>query len=517
MTAGSPLRVLTLFWICSGFVTTFAAVDALRRPPFAIEVVDAGTGRGVPLVELTTVSGVRFLTDSAGFIAIDDPAFVRREVFFHVKSHGYEFPADGFGFRGAKLNVIPGGTARLQVKRHNVAERLYRVTGEGIYSDSVQLGRKPPPVKEPLLNGEVVGQDSAQQAVYRGKIYWFFGDTNRQQYPLGHFWMSGATSQLPGNGGLDPSVGIDLTYFTGDDGFARGTFERVDNHPVWADGVVVLRDGQGRERLTAKAAVIKSLGEIVGRYLAVWNDERAMFEKVKEIPDRDAPLTPAGHPLRVEEGGRKYVYYGLCLPHVRMRDDWKSWQDFASYEAFTCLAPGGRYEKATTKLDRDASGKLIWAWKRDTAPLEYQELQELAKANLLKPDEAWFRPLDVETKQPVVLGMGSVRWNACRKRYVMIAGQVGGSTSMLGEIWYSEADAPQGPWRWARKIVTHDKYSFYNPVHHDFFDQDGGKTIYFQGTYTGTFSRTGDLTPRYDYNQILYRLNLGDERLKLPL
>jgi hypothetical protein len=87
---------------------------------------------------------------------------------------------------------------------------------------------------------------------------------------------------------------------------------------------------------------------------------------------------------------------------------------------------------------------------------------------------------------------------------------------MLGEIWYSEADAPEGPWRWARKIVTHEKYSFYNPVQHDFFDQEGGKSIYFQGTYTTTFSRNGDPTPRYEYNQMMYRLNLGDERLKLP-
>ena len=74
-------------------------------------------------------------------------------------------------------------------------------------------------------------------------------------------------------------------------------------------------------------------------------------------------------------------------------------------------------------------------------------------------------------ERPLVLGMGSVRWNAFRKRYVMIAGEVGGATSMLGEIYYSEADAPEGPWRWARKIVTHDRYSLYNPVHHEFFDQ----------------------------------------------
>src|SRR4051812_23100060 len=38
--------------------------------PFAIEVIDAATGRGVPLVELETVDHVKFVTDSNGLIAV---------------------------------------------------------------------------------------------------------------------------------------------------------------------------------------------------------------------------------------------------------------------------------------------------------------------------------------------------------------------------------------------------------------------------------------------------------------
>jgi hypothetical protein len=64
--------------------------------------------------------------------------------------------------------------------------------------------------------------------------------------------------------------------------------------------------------------------------------------------------------------------------------------------------------------------------------------------------------------------------------------------------------------------VTHDRYSFYNPKHHPFFDQEGGRLIYFDGTYATTFSREGDATPRYDYNQVMYRLDLSDPRLALP-
>ena len=95
----------------------------------------------------------------------------------------------------------------------------------------------------------------------------------------------------------------------------------------------------------------------------------------------------------------------------------------------------------------------------------------------------------------------------------MICCQSGGSSSYLGEIWYAEADAPEGPWGKARKIVTHDRYSFYNPVHHAFFDAKGGRVIYFEGTYTRTFSAARLATPRYDYNQIMYRLDLDDPRL----
>jgi hypothetical protein len=177
--------------------------------PFAITVVDEQTGRGVPLVELRTVNGIRLWTDSAGVAVFDEPGLMDRPVFFHVLSHGYEFPRDGFGFRGKALKVLPGGSAKLTIRRINIAERIYRVTGAGIYRDSVLLGRRSP-IKAPLLNGQVLGSDSVLNAVYRGKIYWFWGDTNRPGYPLGNFDTSGATSALPAKGGLDPESGVDL-------------------------------------------------------------------------------------------------------------------------------------------------------------------------------------------------------------------------------------------------------------------------------------------------------------------
>src|SRR5919199_5042730 len=79
---------------------------------FTIKVVDGQTGRGVPLIELRTVHGLRHYTDSNGIVAFHEPGLLGQDVFFHVTGHGYEFPRDGFGFRGQALRVTPGGSAR---------------------------------------------------------------------------------------------------------------------------------------------------------------------------------------------------------------------------------------------------------------------------------------------------------------------------------------------------------------------------------------------------------------------
>ena len=125
---------------------------------------------------------------------------------------------------------------------------------------------------------------------------------------------------------------------------------------------------------------------------------------------------------------------------------------------------------------------------------------------------------DVISGKKIPPHAGSVYFNAYRNKWIMIMHQKFGDSSNLGEVWYAEADTPVGPWAYARKIVTHKKYSFYNPQQHPYFDQDGGRIIYFEGTYTTTFSAPAETaTPRYDYNQIMYRLDLEDSRLTLPV
>jgi hypothetical protein len=105
---------------------------------FVVRIIDEQTGRGVPLVELKLQNEVKYWTDSAGVAALDEPSLIGREVFIGIRSHGYEYPQEILFGRGATLRIEPArcGTA---YRRTMIAERMYRLTGEGIYRDSVML------------------------------------------------------------------------------------------------------------------------------------------------------------------------------------------------------------------------------------------------------------------------------------------------------------------------------------------------------------------------------------------
>ncbi len=496
--------------------TTLAAMLLAAGPGshtgkhFAITVVDQQTGRGVPLVELRTVSDVRYVTDSNGVVAFYEPGLMDRTVFFHVKSHGYEFPKDGFGYRGKAIRISEGGGVELKIKRINIAERLYRITGAGIYRDSLLTGRDAP-TKSPVLSGQVLGSDSVVNAVFLGKIYWFWGDTNRPGYPLGNFHVPGATSLLPAQGGLDPDVGVDLNYFVDERGFAKETARMPGVGPTWISGLVALRDAAGRERLFASYVKVRKFLEVYQRGLVEFNATTRQFEKVVEF-DMDAAACSGSQPVKHTDGGVEYIYFANPFPLVRVRADPEHLKDPDAYEAFTCLKEGTRLDAG--RLDRGSDGTLRYAWKRNTPPLDQKSEAALVKAGRLSPEEAMLDLRDRRSGKRVLAHRGSVYWNDYSRRFVMIAVETGG-TSLLGEVWYAEADAPEGPWTGATKIVTHEKYTFYNPKQHPMFDKDGGRVIYFEGTYANTFSGNPDRTPRYNYNQIMYKLDLSDPRLAL--
>ena len=482
----------------------FQPADGIGRY-FKITVVDEQSGRGVPLVELRTVHGLRQYTDSNGIIAFREPGLMGQTVFFHVKSHGYEFPKDGFGFRGRALAVKEGGSATLKIKRLNIAERLYRVTGGGIYADSLLVGQ-PVPLRRPVLNGLVLGSDSVVNALYRGKMYWFWGDTNRPGYPLGNYHVPGAVSPLPDKGGLDPEKGIDLEYFLDDKGFAKPTARMPGAGPTWIDGLVALPDGNKGERLFAAYAKIKPPLTVYERGLAEFDNAAKQFKKVAMFA-ADAPVFPHGHPFLYKDGRVEYVYFGDPYLLTRVRADAAHLLRLADYETFTCLKEGSRL------ADRRIED---YGWKKNAPAVGPAEQARLIRAGRLKAEDALLQLRDADSGKEVMAHRGSVSWNAYRRRWVLIAVQSSG-TSPLGEVWYAEADTPLGPWVYARKVLTHERYSFYNPKQHPHFARKSGRIIFFEGTYTHTFSGNPDATPRYDYNQMMYKLDLADPRLALPV
>lgn len=405
------------------------AAGAGAEEPFAVRVVDGETGRGVPMVELETVHHLKFITDNSGAVAIDAAELTGEKVFFHVRSHGYEFPKDGFGYRGQQLLVTPGGRAELKIKRINLAERLYRITGAG-----------------PSLNAKVLGSDSAHTATFGGKFFWIWGDTHRIGYPLGNFQTTAATSPLD----FDPNAGIELNYFKDETGFTKKIAPIPGEGPTWLDALVTLTDAEGRERVVATYQKVKPPLTIYETGLCEFDPVEEVFKSVLKLPD-NAKLIPAGHPFR----HKGQLYFGNGLPDLRMPDSYEAWRNPETWEAVKALAKLGE-----VKIHR-----------------------------------------------------GAVAWSPFRERWIFILTENGGETSLLGEIWYAESRSPTGPWTDPVKILTHDDYSFYNPLQHPEFARGDGRYLYFEGTYTRTFSGNPVPTPRYDYNQILYRIDLADPRL----
>ncbi len=459
---------LILVFLCLTLISTVsircgwheASTEAAE--PCRIEVVEKGSGWPVPLVELRTTHQVRLVTDNAGLLALDQPELMNREVWFDCLSPGYEVPADGFGFHGLRLRPEPGKTLRVEVIRTSVAKRLGRLTGAGIFAESEKLGGD---LDWP--ESGVFGCDSVQNAVHRGKLFWAWGDTTMPHYPLGIFHMSSATTSVRPLESFEPPTRLTFDYFTNSKGVPCGVAEMPGSGPTWLSGYVSLPDAGGVPRLVATYVKIKPPLEAYETGLCVWNDSTSRFEQHRVLWTKSEgaakePPAPSGHPAFWKDPqGKEWVLFGNPLPTLRCPATFEAWQDSSVWE-------------------------------------------------VLRPQESLVSAHD---GKPVKPHSGSIAWNAFRKRWVTVLMESFGRPSMLGEIWYAEADQPTGPWGKAVKVLSHDNYSFYNPRLHPEITPEGSPILLFEGTYTIFLIKAPRPTPRYDYNQILYRLDLDDPKL----
>ena len=487
---------------------------------FGIQVIDSESNRGVPMVSLTTVDDVTYITDNAGWVALREPELADTTVFFKVQSPGYKAAKDGFGIEGVRLKIEPGKSATVTITRTNLAERLYRITGRDLYLDSVRLGHQAP-LRNPAGSGMVVGQDSVQPVQIADRLHWFWGDTNRLSYPLGLFRTAGAVSQLPSSGGLDPADGIDFEYFTNPDGFARAMIEVPDKQGVvWIHGVCSVKDAHGNPQVVTQYSRRKGLADPLEQGLALWNYDRQMFEVLDVIDLSESWRIVRDHPIHQTIEGIDYLCFGNPFPISRVPATLDAVRDRMAYESFTCredLPDGNPTPTALqqAKPVRDASGQRVWRWAK-APPVTQQDERRWVKNGLIQIDEARFLPRDADVADRIVeVHAGTVHFNTFRHRWVMIANEQAwdkGSPSFLGEVFYSESDSAQGPFVRTVKVATHPGQSFYNPCQHPFFDQHDGRMIFFEGTYCNTFTDS-PATPRYNYNQLMYRLDLSGPRI----
>jgi hypothetical protein len=185
--------------------------------------------------------------------------------------------------------------------------------------------------------------------------------------------------------------------------------------------------------------------------------------------------------------------------------------DPSRWEGFTAIRQG-----TTDDLVLRSDGTLSYDWKPHTVVIT-GTTGNIYNGGPIPDDQKLFgHAQEPNTGATFYPATTSTAWNPHRKRYVQIVEEVFGS-SFLGEVWYNEADTPMGPWVYGRKIVTHDNYTFYNTRLHPFFNQQDGRFLFFEDTYTNTYLAGVTPTPRYNYNQVMYRLDVDDSRVVLPV
>jgi hypothetical protein len=451
--------IRALLFFCLLAAAPVPAVPGEAPKPCRIEVVEKGSGWPVPLVELRTTHQLRFVTDNAGLVAMDAPELMNREVWFEIKGHGYGVPKDGFGYSGVRLRPVPGGRLRVEVERTILARRLGRLTGAGLFAESQKLGER---LDEPE-SGES-GCDSVQTAVCRGTLFWMWGDTTLAKYPLGIYDTTGATSSVPAFAATPvPPLRPPFARFRDASGAVRGVAPMPGEGPTWISGLVALRDKDGRERLCASFVKVKPPLDAYRCGQCVWDDAAAAFKPLQVLWEKSAlrprpPRFTDGHPVSwTDSDGRRWLLFGDPFPRLQCPATFEGWRD----------------------------------------PSSWRELKP--QPRVAARDGRSVRP-----------HTGSILWSGYRKCWVAVFMENGGKPSEFGELWYAEASSPFGPWGGAVKILTHDNYTFYNPLIHGEGMKGDEPYILFEGTYTQTFAKHPEPTPRYDYTQILYRLDLDD-------
>lgn len=487
--------------------------------PFVIHVTDKASGRGIPLAELSLENGLRLISDNDGFITLFAPDLLGLSVRFKVSGHGYSTgKKDFWGDESLSVTISEGGFHELELSRLQPAERLYRITGAGRFNHTILSGRQPSFLGRASLPGQVIGQDSLICLPWNNQIWNFYGDT------LGlkgfNFSAACATIPLPEKNEYDPELGIPLKYMVDESGFARKMIETGKKGFTWIEYVVPVKFGTSRmkESLIAKYVLHSSLEKVEESGFAVFNQGRGNFSIIKRF--KSARPHKCTHPFPVDFNGKKQFF---LFPWEMTSTGLSKLMDEKQHLFYSPLieVAGERnhhsddtfsWENRNYKIRRDKFGKAAYEWQPGSLAVSTKVQSELLKQKLLRPEEALFAPIELSSGKRVYNFNGSIAFNPWKGRWIMI-----NQGNKAGEIIYSEADTPTGPWSFARKVSWFKNYNLYNPVLHPWFFKDNGRVILFEGTYTNYFSASPGKSPEADYNQVMFRLDLSQSQLIMPI
>ncbi len=463
------------------------AAVAEERSGFGIQVIDEATGRGVPMVMLRTRNEIDLVTDSAGWVVFDEPGLLGRRVFFSVRSPGYVFAAGDPGVSGLALDTRAGTTAEVKVMRADIAERMYRATGQGIYREATRLGLEVP-LPRPNLNGEMVMHGSAQAAMYRGKLFWVWCDAAGFRGAPDATVVAAATSDFSASGGLDPSLGIHFEYLS-----ERGVFANDVAGSVRIEGLLSVLDAEGHEHLLAHYERRRTNGARVDHGIAEFNDKDQMFEPVVLLGNEFTWQFPQGHAVKVMDDSGEHFFFAAPFCMTRVPAQYEDIADPSKYEALSW-----------------SGEKRALEWQKQSAPLTANQEEELLARKEMGKEQSRVHLRAAAGGKSVPVVAASVEWNRFRNNWVMIATEGAGAVQ-TARIWFAEAAQAYGPWGDAVCVADMGALSLSDPLHHAAFDQEDGKRIYFDVNVQSTDA--AERIPRYNRNRLMLRLDLGDRRL----
>jgi len=522
-----------------------------------------------------------FHTDNNGVVAFFHPNVMNRHVDFEVVSHGYRLAHQSDHIERRRATM--GGTIEFVMDRlpGQIANREFRVTGHGRYRET-ELLQEPRPAFAPNINAMVMGQDSAKTAAFGGRVFWIWGDTHATSFS--NFRGAAATSLLPGRGPqaqndihleyiLDPYIRVreqmpesryrphglwgphgDVPRLAWMDGLISvidgpyevliGTYQQTTLPPfgAWEWGVshydFAERNFEPMDEKFGVAYSARDVGEtsdqinecvrLGGRWVRRPADSKGVVPPplCMFMPER-----PKGHPHRVEHADGDYVYF---QNDVRVAANRLDMENRDSYRTFTPVVG-----QDPDVVEWDDNGRAAWKWRDGPAPStksvagfggKHQDIREHAQAYDRKECFSLGDACKITTHRAT-----DTAYNPYRKRYIRLLNPANGRENVRfenGEIWYQEADTPMGPWVYARKIATHLRvhgsdgrmilpdYSLYNPRLHSYYNQQGGRKVFFEGTLT-QYTRPQGASPYeigyHTYNQMMYSLDLGEAELSLPV